>query len=113
MARRTSAQVAADNQLIEDIRSSLQNNPKAVCRALKMLAALQTEDERSSKATLQHNSSGFTMVDANYGTFLAEVIDREGGLRGKFLEDGRRIALKYSRTQLFAKAKEKRDAQPK
>lgn len=113
MARRTSAQVQADNKLIEDIRASLETNPKAVYRAIKMLRDMQTVDEQSSHATLQSNGAGFSMVDANYGTFLADVIDREGSLRGRLLVDGRRIALKYARTQLFAAAKEKRDAQPK
>lgn len=110
MARRTSEQVKADNKLKDDIRNSLENNPKAVCKALTMLRNRQTADERNSHATLQSNGQGFTMADANYGTFLAGVVDREGNLRGKFLADGRRIALKYVNTQLFEAAKEKRDA---
>lgn len=110
MARRTSEQVKADNLLIENIRRSLETNPKAVARALCMLRDMQTADEQSSNATLQHNGVGFSMVDANYGQFLAGVVDRDGGLRGKLLEDGRRLALKYSRTQLFEAAKAKRDA---
>ncbi len=49
------------------------------------------------------------MVDANYGTFLRDVILREGQLRGRLLSDARRISLKYARTQLFERAKLKRE----
>lgn len=110
MARRTSEQVKADNKLVEDIQNSLNTNPSAVVKAIRMLRDMQTADEQSSNATLQSNGRGFSMVDANYGTFLASVADRDGTLRGKLLNDARRLALKYSRTQLFEAAKAKRDA---
>jgi hypothetical protein len=110
MARRTKEQVKADNELIERIRQSLETNPKAVCRAIMLLQRKQTADEQNSHATLQSNGVGFSMTDANYGSFLASVIAREGSLRGKLLTDARRLALKYHRTQLFQAAKERQNA---
>lgn len=112
MARRTSDQVRADNVLIDQIRQSIETNPKTVVRAITLLASFQTAGEKEMKASAVDNGQGFSQVDANYGTFLAEVAAREGRLHGKFLNDARRIALKYHRTQLFEAAKAKRDAEP-
>ncbi|MND90862.1 hypothetical protein D3C80_829580 [compost metagenome] len=109
MARRTKAEVAADNALIESIIKTLNENDVAVCKAIVLIGNDQTAEEKEAHAALQHNGKGFSMVDANYGTFLRDVILREGKLRGKLLADGRRIALKYARTQLFDRAKKKRD----
>lgn len=109
MARRTSEQVKADEALIEEIKQSLQTNPKAVCRAIMLLQRNQTADERTAHATLQRNNVGFTMVDADFGAFLAGVIAREHTLRGSLLEKGRKMTMKYARTQLFAAAKERRN----
>ena len=109
MARRSKEQIAADNNLLESIIETLKTNDVAVCKAIVLLGNDQTAEEQAAHAALQHNGKGFSMVDANYGTFLREVILREGKLRGKLLTDGRRIALKYAKTQLFERAKVKRD----
>lgn len=109
MARRSKEQVAADNALIESIIKTLNENDVAVCKAIVLIGNDQTAEEKEAHAALQHNGKGFSMVDANYGTFLRDVILREGKLRGRLLDDGRRIALKYARTQLFERAKKKRD----
>lgn len=109
MARRSKEQIAADNQLLESIIKTLNENDTAVCKAIVLLGNEQTAEEKMAHAALQHNGKGFSMVDANYGTFLREVILREGQLRGRLLDDARRISLKYARTQLFERAKVKRD----
>jgi len=109
MARRTKEQVAADNALIESIIKSLNESDVAVCKAIVLIGNEQTAEEKNAHAALQHNGKGFSMVDANYGTFLREVILREGKLYGKLLDGARKMALKYARTQLFERAKIKRD----
>lgn len=109
MARRSKEQVAADNALIESIIKSLNESDVAVCKAIVLIGNDQTAEEKEAHAALQHNGKGFSMVDANYGTFLREVILREGKLRGRLLDDARRISLKYARTQLFERAKLKRE----
>lgn len=111
MARRTREQVAADNALIESIITTLNSSDVAVCKAIVVIGNDQTAQEKEAHAALQHNGKGWSMVDANYGTFLRETILREGKLRGKLLADARRIALKYARTQLFERAKIKRAKQ--
>ncbi|MNB85829.1 hypothetical protein D3C75_327500 [compost metagenome] len=108
MARRTKAEVAADNALIESIINTLNSSDVAVCKAIVLIGNDQTAEENAAHAALQHNGKGWSMVDANYGTFLREVILRDGKLRGKLLDDARRISLKYAKTQLFERAKIKR-----
>lgn len=107
MARRTREQVIADNELIARIIKTLNEDDFAVAKAIVVIGNDQTEDELSAQAALQHNGRGWSMVDANYGTFLRSVVLRDGKLQGKLLADGRRIALKYARTQLFERAKQK------
>ena len=108
MARRTSAEVQAERALIEEIRNAIETNPRAVCKAIKIIHSNQTADEQAVQATTVTNGIGFSSMDANFGSFLADVIEREGTLRGKLLVQGRKLALKYSRTQLLAVAKAKR-----
>lgn len=108
MARRTSEEVAADKALVAAIIRALNEDTQAVCKAIVLLGNEQTPEEEAAHAALQHNGRGWSMVDANYGTFLRDVILRDGTLRGKLLDDARRIALKYARTQLFERAKRKR-----
>lgn len=108
MARRTREEVAADNALIESIIKALNEDDAAVAKAIVVIGNAQTSDEMSAHAALQHNGRGWSMVDANYGTFLREVVLRDGRLRGRLLDDARRIALKYAKTQLFERAKAKR-----
>lgn len=109
MARRTKQEIAADNQLLERIIDTLHRNDAAVYKAIVLLGNEQTAEEQMAHAAIQHNGKGFSMVDAKYGTYLREVILRDGQLRGKLLTDARRISLKYARTQLFQRAKVKRD----
>lgn len=107
MARRSREEVAADNALIERIIKSLNESDAAVTKAIIVIGNEQTSNELTSHAALEHNGRGWSMVDANYGTFLRETALREGKLWGKLLVDARRIALKYAKTQLFARAKAK------
>lgn len=109
MARRTKQQIEEDNKLLDEIRTSISNNPKAVCKAIRILHGYQTEEERLQHATTRTNGVGFSAMDANFGSFLYEVIQRDGTLKGKLLEQGRRLAMKYAKTQLFAVAKAKQN----
>lgn len=96
--------------LINNIRRSLNNNPAAVVKALEVLYDRQTADEQFEAVTIHHNRVGFSCCDANLATWLVTKVIADGRangrpesclLRGKALEMGRRIALRYSRTQLL------------
>lgn len=108
MARRTKEQMKADNELLDRINRHLDTNPEAVVRAIILIGDAQTQDEQEHRAALQHNGAGWSMVDANYGTFLHSVAKQNGRFYGKLLDDARRLAKKYAKTQLFAHAKAKR-----
>ena len=111
-----------DRDLIKKIENSLKNNPAAVVRALELLYENQTDDEKMDKETKHHNGVGFSGCDARTGSWLVEVVIAEGRekglpekslLRGKALEMGYRIALRYSGTQLLRAAEEKREVERK
>ena len=82
------------------IVSLLQNNNRAVERAILAIFARQTEDEKSTECTRHENSRGFSAADARTGSYLARWILGGNHLNGKFLDKGRKIAVKY-RKQLL------------
>lgn len=55
----------------EHIVKLLQNNDKAVIRALIVLNERQTEDEQKSEQTKHHNGRGFRPCHARMGTSMA------------------------------------------
>ena len=62
----------------------------AVGRALVLLNERQTPSERHAKEVLRHNARGFTPVDAEWGTDMAEFYKRTGRLTPKQLAVWRR-----------------------
>jgi len=56
----------------EDIHALLENNPKAVRRALLAIYALQTSAEQANHATSDANGVGFSAFDAEFCTDMAE-----------------------------------------
>ncbi len=57
----------------------------SVGRALNVLLANQTFDERQTEATRHHNKTGFTPSDAKRGTGMARFYQRTGHLTEKQL----------------------------
>lgn len=106
--RRTKEQIQADNELLARINRHLEENPAAVVRAIILIGDAQTQDEKDQHAALQHNGVGWSMMDANFGGWLYNIAKTNGKFYGKALEDARRLAKKYAKTQLFAHAKAKR-----
>ena len=67
------------------IAQLLQNNDKAIIRALIVLNERQTRDEQASEDTKYNNGVGFTPADAKMGTSMAEFYTRRGYLTDKQL----------------------------
>jgi len=67
------------------ITQLLQNNDKAIIRALIVLNERQTRDEQASEDTKYNNGVGFTPADAKMGTSMAEFYTRRGYLTDKQL----------------------------
>ena len=67
------------------IAQLLQNNYKAIIRALIVLNERQTRDEQASEDTKYNNGVGFTPADAKMGTSMAEFYARRGYLTDKQL----------------------------
>ena len=64
----------------------LENNDKAIIRALIVLNERQTRDEQASEDTKYNNGVGFTPADAKMGTSMAEFYTRRGYLTDKQIE---------------------------
>lgn len=101
----------ADQPIVDSILKALDENPRAVMRAIVVIGNNQTAEEMAQEATLQHNGVGFTGTDARYGTYLYGEIRSGRGLSAKMLEGARHMAKKYARTQLLASAKLKLEQQ--
>jgi hypothetical protein len=86
---------------------ALMTNPLAVEKALVMLYDRQTEDEQSHTTTKHDNRRGFNTAHAKRGSYLAKWIKSGRRLTGRFVDEGRQIALYYAGTQLLAAAKVK------
>lgn len=100
----------ADQPIVDSILKALDDNPRAVMKAIWIIGNNQTAEELAQEATLQHNGVGFTGTDARYGAYLYGQIVAGRSLSTKTLEGARKMAKKYARTQLLAAAKTK---QPK
>lgn len=85
------------------IQHLLATNDRAVEVALTRLLARQTSDERYSHTTVHANSRGFNARDAEFGTSLAEWINKGYSLSSRQMVYGRRMVMKYWR-QLIAEA---------
>jgi len=118
--RRNREQAAAQREIVARIERALNSSAAAVARALELLFARQTSDEQVMASTHHHNQRGFSQADANAGTWLVVTVIGEGRaqgradgdlLRGKALEMGRKVALKYARTQLLEAAYEKAETE--
>lgn len=94
----------ADQPIVASILKALDENPRAVMRAIVIIGNNQTAEEMALEATLSDNGVGFTGTDARYGTYLYGEIRAGRGLSQKMLDGARKMAKKYARTQLLASA---------
>lgn len=87
----------------KEIVELLGKNNKAVEKAIVAVYNRQTADEKASYDTKHSNGVGFSGADAKFGTYLAKWILSGKSLNGKFLAQGRVLAVKY-RAQLLDEA---------
>lgn len=97
----------ADQKLADEINAALDTNPRAVEKAMWYLASLQTDEELSQEATLKHNNVGFSSAHARFGAYCYGILGGGGQLYGKLLNDARKVAKRYARTQLLVRAKQR------
>ena len=81
----------------EKIHKLLDNNPKAVMRALVAIYNLQTEDEKVSHTTRLRNDVGFSAFDAEFCTDLAKRVKNGYTLSAKQLAVARNKMKRYHR----------------
>jgi len=75
--------VAIMTHTVESIKHLLATNDKAVGRALVVLTARQTEDERSAETTKHLNGRGFRPCHARMGTSMAKFFEQKSYLSPK------------------------------
>jgi len=90
----------------EDIQKLVVTNDKAAVKALLTIYAKQTESEKASDATHEHNSVGFTAFDAEVLTSFAKFYQRVGFLTDNQMSILKKKIGKYWR-QLLASAEAK------
>jgi hypothetical protein len=95
-----------------DIVNLLRSNDKAVARALLVLTARQTEDEKRSESTRHLNGRGFRPCHAKMGVSMAKFYERNGYLSPKQLaywrkegKEGMRISIYWRQLLEAAQAK--------
>ena len=80
-----------------DIQSLIERNDVAVERAVVAIYNRQTEDEKRVKETKYSNGVGFTSVEAQYGSYLAQWILAGRRLTGYHLKRARGMMKRYHR----------------
>ena len=91
---------------VEFVREMLATNDAWVLRGLIAIYHKQTESEKIAKATSASNGVGFSGVDAEFASSLAEQAIKRGSLSPKQMTYARKIIKKYA-GQLVRLAKEK------
>lgn len=84
----------------ESIVELLIKSDRAVERGILAIYALQTESEKNSQTTNQHNNIGFSGADASSGSYYAEWLNSGNKLTGKHLDKARKMVIKYSKQLL-------------
>lgn len=75
---------------VDYIKNLLQNNPRAVGRALIVLRNRQTADEQVAQDTRHKNGRGFRPCHARMGTSMANQFESRGFLTPKQIDYWRR-----------------------
>jgi hypothetical protein len=81
----------------EQIRELVQTNDKVLYGALRKLYECQTEDERCSGSTIEHNGKGFNGVDAPILSSFCEFLNEAGFLTDKQKILARKKLVKYTK----------------
>ena len=89
----------------EEVMKLIDTNDIVLYRALEHLYACQTEDEKHSERTRNHNGMGFNSFDAEFLTSVCKQLIRRGTLSEKQKEVCRKKLKKY-RNQLTKLANE-------
>lgn len=87
----------------DEVMSIMETNDKCLYGALKHLYACQTEQEKTSASTREHNGKGFNAYDAEFLTSICKQLLQKGTLSPKQKEVARKKLKKY-RKQLTALA---------
>lgn len=87
----------------DEVMNLLETNDKVLYGALKHLYTCQTEDEKKSSATREHNGVGFNAYDADFLTSICKQLLKKGTLSAKQKEVARKKLKKY-RKQLVTLA---------
>lgn len=87
----------------DEVMSLLDSNDKVLYGALKHLYACQTDQEKTSASTREHNGKGFNAFDAEFLTSICKQLLQRGSLSQKQKEVARKKLKKY-KTQLTALA---------
>jgi hypothetical protein len=82
------------------VKALLDTNPLAVERAMVVLFARQTEDERVTSLTRHDNSRGFSAAHASKGSYYARWVSSGRHLTGHHLDRARSMAKHYTRQLL-------------
>ena len=80
----------------ENISELLQKSDKAVLRGLVVIYSLQTESEQECQETVFTNGVGFSGVDANFLSSLAQQFIKRGTLSEKQMVLLRKKMLRYA-----------------
>tara|TARA_R110000765_G_scaffold145233_2_gene247347 strand:- start:40 stop:336 length:297 start_codon:yes stop_codon:yes gene_type:complete len=80
----------------EEIKALLGESDKAVARAILAIYNRQTEDEKIVKETSAANGVGYSGVDANFMSSLAQFYQSKGFLSTGQLKYRRKAIMKYA-----------------
>lgn len=81
----------------DEIRSLVQTNDKVLYGALKHLYACQTQDEKNTQSTKEHNGKGFNATDAEFLTSICQGLEKYGKLTDKQKAVARKKLVKYNK----------------
>jgi hypothetical protein len=87
----------------DEVMDLLDRDDRVLFGALKHLYACQTENEKASASTREHNGKGFNAYDAEFLTSICKQLLERGTLSPKQKEVARKKLKKY-RKQLTALA---------
>lgn len=81
----------------EEVKYLIQVNDKVLYGALKHIYACQTEDEKRSDSTREHNGVGFNSFDAEFMTSICKQLEQRGTLSEKQKAVARKKLVKYNK----------------
>lgn len=88
------------NALTQRVRKALDTNPLAVEKAIKVLYARQTMDEKRDETTRHNNQVGVRHSHGHRIAYYGKWLARGNHLTGIHLDRARKLAHTYARTQL-------------